>query len=211
MKVVRLVAVIKDVAGRAGLSVSVVSKYLKAPSSVRSDTREKIERAIKELNYVPSTQARALRTGKTGLISIISPNITNPFFAELFSAIQSKALQLGYTAILQTIPAVQKTDNSVVSLPFAVSSSSSVDGMLICFPDEEEIVSFLRQQWNDPRLAYREYPDDSLDLDPSMLDSIWKPDLFFANEKGANFHEVTTDNKLLRIFKNGNVLYSIRC
>lgn len=70
---------------------------------------------------------------------------------------------------------------------------------------------FLRQQWNDPRLAYREYPDDSLDLDPSMLDSIWKPDLFFANEKGANFHEVTTDNKLLRIFKNGNVLYSIRC
>uniref|UniRef100_A0A4W3GU87 Glycine receptor, alpha 3 n=1 Tax=Callorhinchus milii TaxID=7868 RepID=A0A4W3GU87_CALMI len=69
---------------------------------------------------------------------------------------------------------------------------------------------FLRQQWNDPRLAYSEYPDDSLDLDPSMLDSIWKPDLFFANEKGANFHEVTTDNKLLRIFKNGNVLYSIR-
>uniref|UniRef100_A0A3Q2XFE7 Glycine receptor, alpha 1 n=1 Tax=Hippocampus comes TaxID=109280 RepID=A0A3Q2XFE7_HIPCM len=63
---------------------------------------------------------------------------------------------------------------------------------------------FLRQQWNDPRLAYSEYPDDSLDLDPSMLDSIWKPDLFFANEKGANFHEVTTDNKLLRISKNGN-------
>uniref|UniRef100_A0A8C4N089 Glycine receptor, alpha 2 n=1 Tax=Eptatretus burgeri TaxID=7764 RepID=A0A8C4N089_EPTBU len=68
---------------------------------------------------------------------------------------------------------------------------------------------FLRQQWNDPRLAYNEYPDNSLDLDPSMLDSIWKPDLFFANEKGANFHEVTTDNKLLRIFKDGNVLYSI--
>ncbi|XP_030208606.1 glycine receptor subunit alpha-3 isoform X1 [Gadus morhua] len=69
---------------------------------------------------------------------------------------------------------------------------------------------FLRQQWNDPRLAFTEYPDDSLDLDPSMLDSIWKPDLFFANEKGAHFHGVTTDNKLLRIFKNGNVLYSIR-
>ncbi|XP_071376913.1 glycine receptor, alpha 4a [Centroberyx affinis] len=69
---------------------------------------------------------------------------------------------------------------------------------------------FLRQKWNDPRLAYSEYPDDSLDLDPSMLDSIWKPDLFFANEKGANFHEVTTDNKLLRIFQDGSVLYSIR-
>uniref|UniRef100_A0A8C1S4R1 Glycine receptor, alpha 2 n=1 Tax=Cyprinus carpio TaxID=7962 RepID=A0A8C1S4R1_CYPCA len=69
---------------------------------------------------------------------------------------------------------------------------------------------FLRQKWNDPRLAYNEYPDSSLDLDPSMLDSIWKPDLFFANEKGANFHDVTTENKLLRIFKDGTVLYSIR-
>ncbi|KAJ4944772.1 hypothetical protein JOQ06_013312 [Pogonophryne albipinna] len=76
--------------------------------------------------------------------------------------------------------------------------------------DDYRVNIFLRQQWNDPRLAYAEYPDDSLDLDPSMLDSIWKPDLFFANEKGAHFHEVTTDNKLLRIFKNGNVLYSIR-
>uniref|UniRef100_A0A672MU74 Glycine receptor, alpha 4b n=1 Tax=Sinocyclocheilus grahami TaxID=75366 RepID=A0A672MU74_SINGR len=77
-------------------------------------------------------------------------------------------------------------------------------------PMDYRLNVFLRQQWNDPRLAYKEYPDDSLDLDPSMLDSIWKPDLFFANEKGANFHEVTTDNKLLRIFQNGNVLYSIR-
>eukprot|EP00063_Salmo_salar_P045473 XP_014020308.1 PREDICTED: glycine receptor subunit alpha-2 isoform X2 [Salmo salar] len=69
---------------------------------------------------------------------------------------------------------------------------------------------FLRQKWRDPRLAYSKYPDSSLDLDPSMLDSIWKPDLFFANEKGANFHDVTTDNKLLRVFKDGTVLYSIR-
>lgn len=80
----------------------------------------------------------------------------------------------------------------------------------LCCMQDYRLNVFLRQQWNDPRLAYKEYPDDSLDLDPSMLDSIWKPDLFFANEKGANFHEVTTDNKLLRIFQNGNVLYSIR-
>ncbi|KAG7279322.1 hypothetical protein CRUP_019018 [Coryphaenoides rupestris] len=69
---------------------------------------------------------------------------------------------------------------------------------------------FLRQKWNDPRLAYSEYPDDSLDLDPSSWTPCWKPDLFFANEKGANFHGVTTDNKLLRIFQDGSVLFSIR-
>lgn len=77
-------------------------------------------------------------------------------------------------------------------------------------PQDYRVNIFLRQKWNDPRLAYSKYPDSSLDLDPSMLDSIWKPDLFFANEKGANFHDVTTDNKLLRIFKDGTVLYSIR-
>lgn len=140
-------AVIKDVANLAGLSVSVISKYLKNPDSVRVDTRERIESAITELDYVPSTQARALRTGKTGLISIISPNITNPFFAELFSAIQEKALAVGYTTILQTIPTARQTTSSVVSHPFAVSSISRVDGMIVCFPDEDEIVEILRKRW----------------------------------------------------------------
>ena len=98
----------------------------------------------------------------------------------------------------------------VVSLLVPAINTAS-DGPIFVPSQDYRVNVFLRQQWNDPRLAYREYPDDSLDLDPSMLDSIWKPDLFFANEKGANFHEVTTDNKLLRIFKNGNVLYSIRC
>ena len=57
-------AVIKDVAKLAGLSVAVVSKYLKDSNSVRQDTRERIEAAIKELNYVPSSAARMLRTGR---------------------------------------------------------------------------------------------------------------------------------------------------
>lgn len=140
-------AVIKDVANLAGLSVSVISKYLKNPDSVRDDTRERIESAISELNYVPSTQARALRTGKTGLISIISPNITNPFFAELFSAIHEKALAVGYTTILQTIPTARQMTNSVVSHPFAVMSINRVDGMIVCFPDEDEIVDILRKRW----------------------------------------------------------------
>ncbi|KAK3572688.1 hypothetical protein QTP86_004135 [Hemibagrus guttatus] len=103
--------------------------------------------------------------------------------------------------------------NKVESLGFflsAVGFLTVLSGLSESLVRDYRVNIFLRQQWNDPRLAYSEYPDDSLDLDPSMLDSIWKPDLFFANEKGAHFHEVTTDNKLLRIFKNGNVLYSIR-
>ena len=57
---------------------------------------------------------------------------------------------------------------------------------------------FLRSHWNDPRLAFADYQDESIALHPSMLDEIWKPDIFFANEKHASFHKV----------KTGTVVYS---
>lgn len=70
---------------------------------------------------------------------------------------------------------------------------------------------FLRQQWNDPRLRLpQDYKSDSLTVDPSMFKCLWKPDLFFANEKSANFHDVTQENILLFIFRNGDVLISMR-
>ena len=141
-------AVIKDVANLAGLSVSVVSKYLKNPDRVRDDTRRRVERAIRELNYKPSTAARALRTGLSGMISVISPNITNPFFAELFDIIQTNAASRGYTAILQTMNTAGDT-GSVVSETFAVSSVSRVDGIIVCFPDDETVIPFLQKQWGD--------------------------------------------------------------
>ncbi|XP_035697889.1 glycine receptor subunit alpha-2-like isoform X1 [Branchiostoma floridae] len=73
---------------------------------------------------------------------------------------------------------------------------------------------FLRQTWTDRRLAFEENEEmgysDSLSLDPSLLKKIWVPDTFFTNEKGANFHYVTTENKLLRVNSKGEILYSIR-
>ncbi|XP_030224509.1 glycine receptor, beta b [Gadus morhua] len=70
---------------------------------------------------------------------------------------------------------------------------------------------FLRQRWNDPRLQLpQDFKSDSLTVDPGMFKCLWKPDLFFANEKSANFHDVTQDNILLFIFRNGDVLISMR-
>ena len=43
-----------------------------------------------------------------------------------------------------------------------------------------------------------------------MLGRLWLPDLFFANEKIANFHKVTQENKLVRIYKNGDIYISVR-
>ena len=70
---------------------------------------------------------------------------------------------------------------------------------------------FLRQRWNDPRLRLpADVKSDSLTVDPSLLKCLWRPDLFFANEKSANFHDVTQENILLFIFRNGDVLISMR-
>ncbi|XP_059500847.1 glycine receptor, beta b isoform X2 [Stegostoma tigrinum] len=71
---------------------------------------------------------------------------------------------------------------------------------------------FLRQKWNDPRLKLPTdfKGSDTLTVDPKMFKCLWKPDLFFANEKNANFHDVTQDNILLFIFRNGDVLLSMR-
>uniref|UniRef100_A0A3B3ZDL5 Glycine receptor, beta a n=1 Tax=Periophthalmus magnuspinnatus TaxID=409849 RepID=A0A3B3ZDL5_9GOBI len=49
---------------------------------------------------------------------------------------------------------------------------------------------FLRQRWNDPRLRLpTDFKSDALTVDPKMFQCLWKPDLFFANEKNANFHD----------------------
>lgn len=70
---------------------------------------------------------------------------------------------------------------------------------------------FLRQTWNDSRLAYGSLPRlRSLELDPRFMDKIWVPDLFISNEKRAHFHTVTVPNRLMHIYPEGRVQYSLR-
>ncbi|MEG2860093.1 MAG: LacI family DNA-binding transcriptional regulator, partial [Clostridia bacterium] len=144
-------AAIKDVAMRAGLSVSAVSKYLKRSDSVRQDTRERIERAIQELHYVPSAAARSLRTGLTGMLTVISPNITNPFFAELFRDIQHFASNYGYTTILQT-----QDDTHAPTLFDRLSWNGSVgvDGIIVCFPDDDTVVDYVNRYCPETPIVY---------------------------------------------------------
>ena len=49
---------------------------------------------------------------------------------------------------------------------------------------------FLRSFWKDPRLTFMDYEDEFVVLHPSMLEELWRPDIFFANEKHASFHKV---------------------
>ncbi|MDC7244819.1 MAG: LacI family DNA-binding transcriptional regulator [Sphaerochaetaceae bacterium] len=117
---------IKQVAKLAELSVSCVSKYLKDPSSVLPSSREKIEEAVKELQYVPSTVARNLRNQRTGIIKIITHSITNQFFAEFFESLRTELEKSDYIGSLQTL---SHHENRL----FSVRDFEQIDGVILCF------------------------------------------------------------------------------
>jgi hypothetical protein len=67
-----------------------------------------------------------------------------------------------------------------------------------------------REQWVDERMQYNDMDGQIRFLTLTEPGRIWKPDLFFSNEKEGHFHDIIMPNVLLRIHPNGEVLYSIR-
>lgn len=93
-------ATIRDVAKLAGVSVATVSRVINSNGYVNEDTRNKVMSAINELNYKPSDVARSLFKGRSKMIGLIVPDITNPFFPELARAVEDVTSEAGYTFVL---------------------------------------------------------------------------------------------------------------
>jgi LacI family transcriptional regulator len=90
----------KQVAQRAGVSISTVSHVINNTRVVSSDVRARVQGVIDELRYIPSAVARSLKNDKTDTISVLVPNNSNPYFAELIRWIEDAAFQCGYNMIL---------------------------------------------------------------------------------------------------------------
>lgn len=93
----------KDVALKAGVSPSTVSRVINNNGYVALEARKRIEAAIAELNYIPNRAAQNLRTKSYKQIACISPSIINSFFAEMFMGIEEMAIELGYSLSLYNI------------------------------------------------------------------------------------------------------------
>jgi LacI family transcriptional regulator len=91
---------IRDVAQRAGVSASTVSRTLSGKIHVDKKTREKVLAAVRELNYQPNALAKGLKEGRTGTIGLIVPNICNPVFPLVSRGVEDIARKFGYTVIL---------------------------------------------------------------------------------------------------------------
>jgi LacI family transcriptional regulator, repressor for deo operon, udp, cdd, tsx, nupC, and nupG len=93
-------ATIQDVAKRAGLSRTTVSRVINEHPYVTEEKKRLVTQAMKELNYVPNSSARRLRRQKTETIAVYVPRLTNPFFSHLVEVMEKEAAKKGYQLIL---------------------------------------------------------------------------------------------------------------
>jgi LacI family transcriptional regulator len=90
---------IHDVAKRAGVGSITVSRVINNSGYISSETRERVQKAIVELGYVPNTLARSLRSRRTNTVALMVTDITNPFFTTLARGVEDAANEAGYTVI----------------------------------------------------------------------------------------------------------------
>ncbi len=90
---------IREVARRAGVSISTVSRYLNH-KVVSAAAERRIEEAIRELAYLPNRIARSLKMKRTMTLGMVIPDITNPYFPEVVKGVDSAARAAGFNLIL---------------------------------------------------------------------------------------------------------------
>ena len=96
-----MMATRNDVARAAGVSPSTVSYVLNdGPRSVSDETKERVWKAIRELGYHPNAVARSLRTSRVGMVGLVVPDISNPFFSGLSRGAQDVARERGYFVVV---------------------------------------------------------------------------------------------------------------
>ena len=89
-----------DVARLAGVSPAVVSYVTNGSHAVGAQTRARVLAAIEELGYRPNALARSLATSRSHTLGLLLPDSSNPYFAELSSAIEDAAFAAGFTVLL---------------------------------------------------------------------------------------------------------------
>src|SRR5579875_3685098 len=91
---------LEEVAARAGVSIATVSRVLNDSSVVKSKTRARVLKVIEELRYHPNLHARTLAGGKSKSIGVIVSNLENPFFFDVYQAVETDARARGYEVVV---------------------------------------------------------------------------------------------------------------
>jgi LacI family transcriptional regulator len=92
---------IRDVASKAEVSIATVSRVVNSNRPVHPDIRERVLKAVEELDYRPNYLARGLRQRVTCMIGMMIPDNSNPFYAEVARAIEDAGFATGYSVFLR--------------------------------------------------------------------------------------------------------------
>ncbi len=138
-----MTASLEDVAARARVSTATVSRALRGLPNVADDTRQRVEKAARDLDYVANRQASGLATGRTGSIGVVVPFLGKWFFSEALAGLEgairsderdlllySLGNNVGRERFFRTLPLRQRVDGVVVlSVPVTDEESESLGSL----------------------------------------------------------------------------------
>ncbi|SDK00501.1 LacI family DNA-binding transcriptional regulator [Natronincola ferrireducens] len=117
---------IKDVARKAGVSISTVSRVINDSKAVRPKTKAKVIEAVEELGYKPNAIARSLKIKNTKTIGIMIPDISNQFFPEVVRGVEDVANMYEYNIFLCNTDLDQEKEIQY----FGILEEKQVDGII---------------------------------------------------------------------------------
>jgi DNA-binding LacI/PurR family transcriptional regulator len=142
---------LQDVAREAGVAVSTASRALSAPERVNVTTREHVQAVARSLGYRPNRLAQALPTGRTGMLAVLVPDITNPHNFGLVRGVEAQARAAGWTLVMADTQGgpeleaahLERLGSSVDG--FVLASSRLTDDRLQTLAERSPVVLFNRR------------------------------------------------------------------
>jgi LacI family transcriptional regulator len=124
-------ATIRDVARRARVSHQTVSRVINGHDSVTAETRDRVLRAIRELEYVPSAVARSLSSQRTHTLGMVTTDVSDHFFAEAVAGAEAEARKRGYFLIIGSIEEGSEDDERTY---LRLMLERRVEGLIVAVP-----------------------------------------------------------------------------